>query len=58
MIEGLSGKADQGNSGFVETDELAVYVRRRVLELTTRRQEPVRIKPDAAPEMQIARLKP
>jgi uncharacterized caspase-like protein len=57
MIEGLSGKADQGNSGFVETDELAVYVRRRVLELTTRRQEPVRIKPDAAPEMQIARLK-
>ncbi len=58
MIEGLSGKADRENTGFVDTDELALYVRRRVLDITTRRQEPVRIKPDAAPEMRIARLKP
>ena len=58
MIEGLSGKADRENTGFVDTDELALYVRRRVLDLTTRMQEPVRIKPDAAPEMRIARLRP
>jgi hypothetical protein len=57
MIEGLSGKADRENTGFVDTDELALYVRRRVL-LTARMQEPVRIKPDAAPEMRITRLKP
>jgi len=58
MIEGLSGKADRENTGFVDTDELALYVRRRVLDMTTQMQEPVRIKPDAAPEMRIARLKP
>jgi hypothetical protein len=51
MIEGLSGKADRENTGFIDTDELALYVRRRVLELTSKRQEPVRIKPDAAPEI-------
>jgi hypothetical protein len=58
MIEGLSGKADRDNTGFVDTEELSLYVRRRVLDLTNRKQEPVRIKPDAAPEMQIARLRP
>jgi len=58
MIEGLSGKADRENSGFIDTDELALYVRRRVLGMTTQMQEPVRIKPNAAPEMRIARLKP
>jgi WD40 repeat protein len=58
IIEGLSGKADRENTGFVDTDELALYVRRRVLDMTTHMQEPVRIKPDAAPEMRIARLKP
>ena len=26
MIEGLSGKADRENTGFVDTDELALYV--------------------------------
>jgi hypothetical protein len=29
-----------------------------VLDMTMQMQEPVRIKPDAAPEMRIARLKP
>jgi len=58
MIEGLSGKADRDNTGFVDTDELSLYVRRRVLEMTNHKQEPVRIKPDAAPEMRIARLRP
>jgi uncharacterized caspase-like protein len=58
MIEGLSGKADRENTGFIDTEELSLYVRRRVLGMTTQMQEPVRIKPDAAPEMKIARLKP
>jgi hypothetical protein len=58
MIEGLSGKADRDNTGFIDTEELSLYVRRRVLDLTTQMQEPVRIKPDAAPEMRIARLRP
>ena len=58
MIEGLSGKADRDNTGFIETDELALYVRRRVMDMTKQMQEPVRIKPDAAPEMRIARLRP
>jgi hypothetical protein len=58
MIEGLSGKADRENTGFVDTEELSLYVRRRVLGMTMQMQEPVRIKPDAAPEMRIARLKP
>lgn len=58
MIEGLSGKADRENTGFIDTEELSLYVRRRVLDMTMHMQEPVRIKPDAAPEMRIARLKP
>jgi WD40 repeat protein len=58
MIEGLSGKADRDNTGFIDTEELSLYVRRRVMDLTKRMQEPVRIKPDAAPEMEIARLTP
>src|SRR5262249_7355155 len=44
MIEGLSGKADRERTGFVETDELALYVRRRVMDMTKKLQEPVRIK--------------
>src|SRR5262249_56519795 len=58
MIEGLSGKADRDNTGFIDTEELSLYVRRRVLEMTDHKQEPVRIQPDAAPEMRIARLRP
>ena len=50
--------ADRDKTGFVDTDELALYVRRRVLDMTKHKQEPVRIKPDAAPEMQIVRLGP
>ena len=57
MIEGLSGKADRDNTGFVDTYELALYVRRRVMEMTRQMQEPVRIKPDAAAEMRIAKLR-
>jgi WD40 repeat protein len=57
MLEGLSGMADREKLGYVETDELAVYVRRQVLRMTKGMQEPVRMKPDAAPEMRIVLLR-
>ena len=57
MLEGLTGKADRDKLGYVETDELAVYVRRRVMAMTQDRQEPVRMKPDATPEIRIVLLK-
>jgi hypothetical protein len=57
MIEGLSGKAARENTGFIKTDELALYVRRRVMEMTKQMQEPVRIKPDGAAEVRIAKLR-
>jgi hypothetical protein len=43
--------------GYVDTEELSLYVRRRVLAMTKGLQEPVRVKPDAAPEMRIVLLK-
>lgn len=57
LIEGLSGGADRENLGYVDSDELALFVRRRVLNLTERRQEPVRMKPDAAPEMRLSTIR-
>ena len=57
MIEGLAGQADRDNVGYVDTEELALFVRRRVLSMTKQQQEPVRIKPDATPELRIATFK-
>ena len=57
VLDGLAGAADSGKLGYVETDELGVYVRRRVMAMTRGLQEPVRVKPDAAPEMKIVLLK-
>ena len=56
IIEGLSGAADRDKLGYVETDELGVYVRRRVVALTNGLQEPARMRPDAAPEIRLVRL--
>jgi WD40 repeat protein len=56
IIEGLSGMADIDKNGFVESDELDYYVRRRVTEMTKGQQVPVRVKPDAAPEMKMVLL--
>jgi uncharacterized caspase-like protein len=59
MLEGLSGAADHSQLGYVETDELYTYVRRRVTELAAKKgllQVPVRVKPDAAPEMKMVLL--
>jgi WD40 repeat protein len=57
MLDGLAGGADRDKVGYVDTEELSVFVRRRVLIMTKNRQEPVRVKPDAAPEMKIVLLK-
>jgi len=60
MIEGLGGAADSGKLGYVDSEELSLYVRRRVIALTREKglvQEPVRVKPDAAPEMKLVLLK-
>ena len=57
MIEGLAGQADRDNVGYVDTEELALFVRRRVLSMTKQQQEPVRIKPDATPELGLPRSK-
>jgi len=40
MIEGLSGKADRENTGFIDTEELSLYVRRRVLGMTAQMAGP------------------
>lgn len=53
MLDGLAGAADSGKLGYVDTEELSLYVRRRVMGMTKGLQEPVRVKPDAAPEMKI-----
>jgi hypothetical protein len=60
MLEGLGGAADGGKLGFVDTEELSLYVRRRVTELAAKKgllQVPVRVKPDTAPEMRLVLLK-
>jgi uncharacterized caspase-like protein len=57
MLDGLAGAADYNKNGAIESDELALYVRSRVLEMTKGQQEPARVKPDAAPEMRLAVLK-
>jgi WD40 repeat protein len=57
MLEGLTGGADRDKLGYVDTEELSLYVRRRVLQMTNQRQEPVRMKPDATPELRLVLLK-
>jgi len=57
MLEGLKGGADRDKLGYVDTEELSLYVRRRVLQMTNQRQEPVRMKPDATPELRLVLLK-
>jgi uncharacterized caspase-like protein len=60
MIEGLGGAADPWKRGYVDSEALSLYVRNRVTDLAKEKgylQEPVRIKPDAHPEMKLARLK-
>jgi hypothetical protein len=42
LLEGLSGKADPGNTGVIEVDALANYVSTRVRDLTKNQQIPMR----------------
>ena len=57
MLDGLAGGADREKLGYVDTEELSLYVRRQVLTMTNNLQAPVRIKPDAASELHIVLLK-
>ena len=60
MIERLGGAADLWKRGYVDSEALSLYVRNRVADLVKEKghtQEPVRIKPDAAPEMKLIRFK-
>jgi uncharacterized caspase-like protein len=57
LIEGLGGKADSGNRGYVESDELSVYVRRRVEELTGKMGTQVPVHLNTAPQMKLVVLK-
>ncbi len=57
VLDGLAGAADYDKNGNVETDELYLYVRRRVSEMTKSQQEPVWVKPNAARELKLASLK-
>jgi WD40 repeat protein len=42
LIEGLQGRADFNNDDRIETDEMALWLKRRVPELTEERQHPLR----------------
>jgi hypothetical protein len=42
LIEGLSGKADLNGDGKIETDEMGVWLRKRVPDLTEQKQHPLR----------------
>jgi WD40 repeat protein len=57
VLDGLGGAADYDKNGFIETDELYLYVRRRVGEMTKSQQEPVWVRPNAARELKLASLK-
>ena len=53
VLDGMAGAADREKVGYVDTEELSIYVRRQVQSLTNGLQTPVRVKPDSAPEMRI-----
>jgi WD40 repeat protein len=57
VLDGLGGAADYDKNGVVETDELYLYVRRRVGEMTKSQQEPVWVRPNAARELRLSSLK-
>ena len=56
MLEGLGGGPIGTSSASSTPKSLSLYVRRRVLQMT-KRQEPVRMKPDATPELRLVLLK-
>jgi len=45
--------AASGKLGYVDTEELSLNVRCRVMAMTKGLRKPVRVKPGAAPEMKI-----
>jgi len=57
VLEGLAGAADYNRDGIIETDELGLFVRRRVLELTNRAQEPISLKSRPITEFTLAAIR-
>lgn len=54
VIEGLSGKADFFNEGYITVKSLDVYISRRVKELTGGRQSPHLIIPESISDFPVA----
>jgi WD40 repeat protein/uncharacterized caspase-like protein len=56
LTEGLSGKADLDGNKEIDLDELGQYVRKRVAEQTSGRQQPKLDRPLNAPLLRLARI--
>jgi hypothetical protein len=54
LLEGLEGKADIFNDGFISVKGLDVFISRRVREITENRQIPNTIIPESIPDFVIA----
>jgi WD40 repeat protein len=57
MKEGLAGKADYTNDGIVTLDELSLYVKERVKELTGGLQMPVDLRPQETQNIPLAAVR-
>ncbi|MFP5213540.1 MAG: caspase domain-containing protein, partial [Acidobacteriota bacterium] len=54
LIEGISGQADEKNSGKITVSMLEYYIAERVKSLTEGQQTPTTCKPDIIPDFPIA----
>jgi hypothetical protein len=57
LLEGLAGAADFDKDGFVDTDELGLWVRKRVSAITEGAQEPIALKSQPVPDYTVASTK-
>lgn len=57
LLEGYNGKADYTKDDKISTDELGLWLRTRVRELTNNQQEPVMLKSKAIREFDISSLR-
>lgn len=54
LVEGLSGKADYGETGRITVNMLDLYLSERVKELTRGQQTPTTVKPHSIPDFPVA----
>lgn len=57
LLEGLAGAADYDKDGFIDTDELGLYLRKRVSAITEGAQEPIALKSQPVPDYTVASTK-